>query len=45
MLTDDGKAYSYTIDGDSFTLPYAAEWYGIIYNKKIINVTSARITR
>lgn len=37
LLTDDGKAYSYTIDGDSFTLPYAAEWYGIIYNKKIIN--------
>lgn len=37
LLTDDGKAYSYTIDGDSFTLPYAAEWYGIIYSKKIIN--------
>ena len=37
LLNDDGKAYSYTIDGDSFTLPYAAEWYGIIYNKKIIN--------
>ena len=36
MLNDEGKAYSYTIDGKSYTLPYAAEWYGIIYNKKII---------
>ena len=36
LLTDDGKAYSYTIDGDSFTLPYAAEWYGIIYNKELL---------
>lgn len=37
LLNDNGKAYSYTIDGKSYTLPYAAEWYGIIYNKKIIN--------
>ena len=37
LLTDDGKAYSYTIDGDSFTLPYAAEWYGIIYNKELLS--------
>ncbi len=36
LLNDTGKAYSYTIDGNSYTLPYAAEWYGIIYNKKII---------
>lgn len=36
LLNDTGKVYSYTIDGNSYTLPYAAEWYGIIYNKKII---------
>ncbi|GGI12776.1 ABC transporter substrate-binding protein [Galliscardovia ingluviei] len=37
LLNDEGKANSYTIDGKSYTLPYAAEWYGIIYNKKILN--------
>jgi len=37
LLNDEGKAYSYTADGNSYTLPYAAEWYGIIYNKKILN--------
>lgn len=36
LLNDTGKVYSYTIDGNSYTLPYAAEWYGIIYN----NLTS-----
>ena len=34
-LTDEGKSYSYKIGEDSYTLPYAAEWYGIIYNKAI----------
>ena len=42
MLNDEGKAYSYTIDGNSYTLPYAAEWYGIIYNKKIIKDYAAK---
>ncbi len=37
LLNDDGKNYSYTLNGNSYTLPYAAEWYGIIYNKKIIS--------
>lgn len=36
MLTDEGKAYSYKIDDNAYTLPYAAEWYGIIYNKAIL---------
>jgi len=36
LLNDTGKAYSYTIDGNSYTLPYAAEWYGIIYNKELL---------
>ena len=36
LLTEDGKAYSYAVDGESYTLPYAAEWYGIIYNKAIL---------
>ncbi len=26
LLNDTGKAYSYTIDGNSYTLPYAAKW-------------------
>lgn len=42
MLNDEGKAYSYIIDGNSYTLPYAAEWYGIIYNKKIIKDYAAK---
>ena len=37
LLTDEGKANSYQVDGNHYTLPYAAEWYGIIYNKKIVN--------
>ena len=37
LLTDEGKANSYKADGNSYTLPYAAEWYGIIYNKKIVS--------
>lgn len=37
LLTDEGKANSYQADGKHYTLPYAAEWYGIIYNKKIVN--------
>lgn len=37
LLTDEGKANSYQADGNYYTLPYAAEWYGIIYNKKIVN--------
>lgn len=37
LLTDEGKSYAYK-DGDTaYTIPYAAEWYGIIYNKKIVN--------
>ena len=45
LLNDTGKAYSYTIDGNSYTLPYAAEWYGIIYNKKIIKDYCAKVMR
>lgn len=37
LLTDEGKANSYQADGNHYTLPYAAEWFGIIYNKKIVN--------
>ena len=37
LLTDEGKANSYQADGNYYTLPYAAEWYGIINNKKIVN--------
>lgn len=37
LLNDEGRNYSYTVDGNSYTLPYAAEWYGIIYNKKIVD--------
>lgn len=37
LLTDEGKSYAFK-DGDTaYTIPYAAEWYGIIYNKKIVN--------
>lgn len=36
LLNDDGKAASFTIDKDAYTLPYAEEWSGIIYNKKIL---------
>ena len=36
LLNDEGKSNSHTVGDDSYPLPYAAEWYGIIYNKKII---------
>ncbi|MDU2422033.1 MAG: ABC transporter substrate-binding protein [Bifidobacterium scardovii] len=36
LLNDEGKSNSHKVGDDSYTLPYAAEWYGIIYNKKII---------
>jgi raffinose/stachyose/melibiose transport system substrate-binding protein len=37
LLNDEGKANSHTDDNGAYTLPYAGEWYGIIYNKKIVN--------
>ena len=37
LLTEDGKANSYKKGENAYTLPYAAEWYGIIYNKKIVS--------
>lgn len=36
LLTDEGKKNAFAEDGVTYTLPYAAEWYGIIYNKKIL---------
>ena len=37
LLTDEGKTYAFK-DGDTaYSIPYAAEWYGIIYNKKIVS--------
>ena len=36
LLSKDGRAYAYKDGSNVYTLPYAAEWYGIIYNKKII---------
>ncbi|NEG69081.1 ABC transporter substrate-binding protein [Bifidobacterium choloepi] len=35
-LTEAGKENSYSIGEDSYTLPYAAEWYGIIANRAIL---------
>lgn len=37
LLNDEGKANSHKVGDNAYTLPYAAEWYGIIYNKKIVN--------
>ena len=37
LLNDDAKANSQKIGDDSYTIPYAVEYYGIIYNKKIVN--------
>lgn len=36
-LNDEGKTNSHKVGDDAYTMPYAAEWYGIIYNKKIVN--------
>ncbi|WEV73914.1 ABC transporter substrate-binding protein [Bifidobacterium sp. ESL0798] len=36
LLNDAGKTNAYRDGKNAYTLPYAAEWYGIIYNKKII---------
>ncbi|WP_033377041.1 ABC transporter substrate-binding protein [Alloscardovia criceti] len=36
LLTQEGKENAYMQDGNAYTLPYAGEWYGIIYNKKIL---------
>ncbi|WP_275575591.1 extracellular solute-binding protein [Bifidobacterium aerophilum] len=37
LLNDEGKANSHKVGDNAYTMPYAAEWYGIIYNKKIVN--------
>ena len=37
LLNDEGKTNSHKVGDDAYTMPYAAEWYGIIYNKKIVN--------
>ncbi|OZG62823.1 ABC transporter substrate-binding protein [Bifidobacterium lemurum] len=42
LLTDEGKAYSYKVGENAYTLPYAAEWYGIIYNKAILEEYCAK---
>lgn len=34
LLNDEGKANSYTIDGKSYTLPYAAEWMALFTTRK-----------
>lgn len=36
LLTDEGKSYAFKDGDEAYSIPYAAEWYGIIYNKKII---------
>lgn len=37
LMDKNGKEYSMKDGKDSFTFPFAAEYYGFIYNKKIIN--------
>ena len=36
LLTDEGKNYAFSDDKGTYTIPFAAEWYGMIYNKKIL---------
>lgn len=36
LLNDEGKANALKEGDDVYSLPFVAEWYGIIYNKKII---------
>ncbi|WP_418968960.1 extracellular solute-binding protein [Alloscardovia omnicolens] len=36
LLTKDAQNNAFSEDGQVYTLPYAAEWYGIIYNKRIL---------
>jgi raffinose/stachyose/melibiose transport system substrate-binding protein len=37
LMSDEGKANAHQDSDGVYTMPYAAEWYGIIYNKKIVN--------
>ncbi|KFJ03670.1 ABC transporter substrate-binding protein [Bifidobacterium subtile] len=37
LLNEEGQANSHKDADGAYTLPYAGEWYGIIYNKKIVN--------
>jgi raffinose/stachyose/melibiose transport system substrate-binding protein len=36
LMSAEGKANAHQDADGTYTMPYAAEWYGIIYNKKII---------
>ena len=36
LLTDEGKSYAFKDGDEAYSIPYAAEWYGIIYNKKLL---------
>lgn len=42
LLDKNGREYSMKDGSDSFTFPFAAEYYGIIYNKKIIHEYGAK---
>jgi raffinose/stachyose/melibiose transport system substrate-binding protein len=37
LMSDEGKANAHQDSDGVYTMPYAAEWYGIIFNKKIVN--------
>ncbi|KFI83388.1 ABC transporter substrate-binding protein [Bifidobacterium psychraerophilum] len=36
LLNNEGKAYSFTEGTKAYSVPFAAEWYGMIYNKAIL---------
>ena len=36
LLTDEGKEVTMSDDSNTLTIPFVAEYNGIIYNKKII---------
>jgi raffinose/stachyose/melibiose transport system substrate-binding protein len=41
-MSAEGKANAHQDAEGTYTIPYAAEWYGIIYNKKIVNEYAAK---
>ena len=45
LLNEQGKQMAHKDGDDVYGLPYAAEWFGIIANKKIINEYARRATR
>ena len=42
LLTDEGKEVTMSADGDTLTIPFVAEYNGIIYNKKLVNEYAAK---